>query len=194
MPSAKRTGLAIHPLTPDRWDDFKTLFGQNGGCAGCWCMWPRMGQTEWLAKKPVGTKWMMRAIVRKGPPPGLLAYAGDEPVGWCALAPREAYSRLQRSKIFAPVDGMPVWSVTCFFVRRDWRRRGVTAALLAETPRFVAANGGRMVEGYPFDVAKEQVPAFVHYGLLGAFRRAGFQEVARRSKHRPIVRKKAAAR
>lgn len=144
MPSGKRTGLAIHPLTPDRWDDFETLFGKSGGCAGCFCMWPRLSPAEWLAKKPV--------------------------------------------------DDSPVWSVTCFFVRRDWRRRGVTAALLAETPRFVAGSGGRMVEGYPFDVAKEQVPAFVHYGLLGAFRRAGFQEVARCSKHRPIDRKKAAAR
>ena len=54
-PSAKPP-LAIHPLTLDRWDDFETLFGKNGGCAGCWCMWPRMGQTEWHAKKPVETK------------------------------------------------------------------------------------------------------------------------------------------
>ena len=153
-----------------------------------------MGQTEWHAKKPVGTKRMMRALVRKGPPPGLLAYAGDEAVGWCALAPREAYSRLARSKIFAPVDDKAVWSVTCFFVRRDWRRRGVTTALLGEATRFVAANGGRIVEGYPFDVEKEQPAAFVHYGLLGAFESTGFREVARRSAHRPIVRKTASAR
>lgn len=186
--------LAIHPLTPDRWHDFEVLFGKNGACAGCWCMWPYLGQSEWLARKGDGTKRIMRARVKTGPPPGLLAYAGDEAVGWCALAPRERYPRLARSKIFAPVDDTPVWSVTCFFVRRDWRRRGVTVALLTEASRWVGAHGGRIVEGYPTDTDKEQPAAFVHQGLLGSFRRAGFQEVARRSKHRPIVRKKAVAR
>jgi len=194
MSPAKTPHLAIHPLTPRRWDDFETLFGKNGACAGCWCTWWRMGQSEWLAKKGDGTKRQMRALVKQGPPPGLLAYAGDEAVGWCALAPREDYPRLSRSKILAPVDDAPVWSVTCFFVRRDWRRRGVTVALLTGAARWVAAQGGRIVEGYPTDTDKEQPAAFVFHGLLGAFRRAGFREVARHSKTRPIVRRKAAGR
>jgi GNAT superfamily N-acetyltransferase len=136
----------------------------------------------------------MRAVVKKGPPPGLLAYAGDESVGWCAVAKREAYPRLARSKILAPVDDAPVWSVTCFFVRRDWRRRGVTVALLKGASRWVATQGGRILEGYPTDTRKEQPAAFVHHGLLGAFQRAGFREVGRRSATRPIVRRQAAAR
>ena len=192
MSPAKTSKLAIIPLTPDRWDDFETLFGKNGACAGCWCTWWRMGQSEWLAKKGDGTKRTMRALVKKGPPPGLLAYAGDEAVGWCAVAPREDYPRLSRSKILAPVDGAPVWSVTCFFVKRDWRRRGVTVALLKEATRWVAKRGGRLLEGYPTDTDEEQPAAFVYHGLLSAFRRAGFREVARRSKTRPIVRRKAA--
>ena len=182
---------AIHPLTPDRWADFEALFGKNGACTGCWCTWWRMGQSEWLATKGDGAKRTMRALVKKGPPPGLLAYANDEAVGWCALAPREDYPRLSRSKILAPVDDAPVWSVTCFFVRRDWRRQGVTVALLNEAARWVAKQGGRLLEGYPTDTDKEQPAAFVFHGLFGAFRRAGFREVARRSKSRPIVRKKA---
>ena len=194
MLPAKTPDVSIHPLTPDRWSDFEALFGKNGACAGCWCTWWRMSQSEWLAKKGDGTKRVMRALVKKGPPPGLLAYAGDQAVGWCALAPREKYPRLARSKILAPVDEAPVWSVTCFFVRRDWRHRGVTTALLVEAARFAGANGGRIVEGYPSDTDKEQPAAFVFHGLLGAFRRAGFREVARRSKHRPIVRRKAVAR
>jgi GNAT superfamily N-acetyltransferase len=193
MSPAKST-LAIHPLTPDRWDDFERLFGKNGACAGCWCQWPRMGQSEWLAKKGDGTKRMMRAIVKKGLPPGLLAYANDAAVGWCGVAPRESYARLARSRIFAPVDDKPVWSVSCFFVRRDWRRRGVTVALLDGAARWVGSLGGRIVEGYPHDTGKEEPAAFVHHGLLGAFRRAGFAEVARRSKHRPIVRRRVMAR
>ena len=112
MARAEAARLEIHPLTPDRWSDFETLFGKNGACAGCWCTWWQMGQSEWMREKGDGTKRRMRALVKKGPPPGLLAYAGREAVGWCAIAPRESYPRLARSKVLAPVDDSPVWSVT----------------------------------------------------------------------------------
>lgn len=184
--------LTVRPLTPDRWPDFEALFGKNGACAGCWCMWPRMGQKAWEAEKGEGTKKKMRALVKNGPPPGVLAYAGGEAVGWCGVGPRANYPRLARSRIFAPVDDEPVWSVTCLFVRRDWRQRGVSVALLDGAARWVASQGGRFVEGYPHDTKAIQPAAFVHHGILGAFRRAGFKEVARRSKHRPVVRRKAA--
>jgi GNAT superfamily N-acetyltransferase len=153
-----------------------------------------MGQSEWEAKKGEATKKMMKARVKQGPPPGLLAYAGGEAIGWCALGPRDRYSRLTRSKILAPVDEKPVWSVTCFFVRRDWRRKGVTVALLKEAARWVGRQGGRLLEGYPTDTDKTEPGAFVHHGLMSAFTQAGFREVARRSPRRPIVRRKAAAR
>lgn len=155
-------------------------------------MWWRMRQGEWEREKGAGTKRRFRALVKKGPPPGLIAYAGDEPVGWCAIGPRETYPRLARSRILAPVDDQPVWSVTCFFVRRDWRRRGVTVALLEEAVRFAGRTGARVVEGYPTDAPTTQPGAFVHHGLLAAFERAGYREVARRSRTRPIVRRKAA--
>jgi GNAT superfamily N-acetyltransferase len=189
MSTAKRNVLAIHPLTPERWADFEALFGANGACAGCWCTWWHLGQSEWIRTKGDGTKRMMRARVREGPPPGLLAFADGEAVGWCAVAPRADYPRLARSKILAPVDDRPVWSVTCFFVRRDWRRRGVSVALLDGAARWVSSRGGRIVEGYPTDTRREQPGAFVHHGLLRAFQRAKFREVARRSKTRPIVRR-----
>ena len=194
MSRPPRASLEFHPLTSDRWSDFEALFGEKGACAGCWCMWWRLGHAAWMAEKGAGTKKKMKAIVKKGPAPGLLAYADDEAVGWCAVAPRDDYPRLERSKILAPVDDKPVWSVTCFFVRRDWRKRGVTVALLKEATRWVAAQGGRILEGYPTDTDTDQPGAFVFHGLLSGFERAGFREVARRSKHRPIVRRKASAR
>lgn len=194
MAAAKTPKLVIRPLTPDRWGDFEALFGKNGACAGCWCTWWRMGQSEWMKAKGEGTKRRMRALVRKGPPPGLLAYADDEAVGWCALAPREDYERLSRSRVLAAVDEAPVWSVTCFFVRRDWRRRGVTVALLDGALRWVAGQGGSIVEGYPHDTEGDQPPVFVFHGLLSAFRRAGFREVARRGRRSPIVRRKVVLR
>lgn len=192
MSTSKAGALTIHPLTPERWGDFEALFGENGACAGCWCTWWQMSQSEWLATKGDGTKRKMRSRVKKGPPPGLLAYAGREAVGWCAVAPRGDYPRLARSKILAPVDDAPVWSITCFFVRRDWRLRGVTVALLDGASHWVASRGGLILEGYPTDTRKPQPGAFVHHGLLRAFQRAKFREVARRSETRPIVRRKAA--
>ena len=183
--------LTIRPLTPERWPDVEKLFGERGACGGCWCMWWRMAQSDWLREKGAGTKRRFRAVVRRGPPPGLLAYAGAEAVGWCAIAPRESHPRLARSRILARVDDAPVWSVTCFFVRKDWRRRGVTVALLRESARFAAGFGGRIVEGYPSDVDRPQPAAFVYHGLLPAFAAAGFEEVARRSRRRPVVRRAA---
>ena len=190
---AKRPAIVVRPLTADRWNDLETLFGDRGACAGCWCMWWRMGQSEWERAKGAATKRKFHALVAKGPPPGLLAYAGRMPVGWCAIAPRASYPRLARSRVLAPVDAKPVWSVTCFFVDRAWRRRGITVELLKAAAKFAGREGGSLVEGYPTDTDRIEPGAFVHHGLLSAFRRAGFAEVARRSPRRPIVRRRAGA-
>jgi GNAT superfamily N-acetyltransferase len=177
------------PLTAARWKDFERLFGPRGACAGCWCMWWRLTAKEFERRKGTSNKRAMKALVRRGDVPGILAYAGEEAVGWCAAAPREAYARLRRSRILRPVDDADVWSVVCFFVAKDWRRRGVTTALLRAATKYVRSRGGKIVEGYPVEPAKGKVPdAFAYPGLAGAFKAAGFVEVARRSPTRPIMR------
>ncbi|MBN2170907.1 MAG: GNAT family N-acetyltransferase [Candidatus Krumholzibacteriota bacterium] len=154
-------------------------------------MWYRQSRREFEARKGEGNRRSMQALVAAGEEPGLLAYAGGEPVGWCAVAPRERYPRLAGSRILKPVDGQPVWSVVCFFVRKDWRGRGVTRALLDAAVDFVRARGGRIVEGYPVEPKKGRLPdAFAYHGLATAFRKAGFREVARRSPTRPIMRRR----
>ncbi len=136
-----------------------------------------------------GNKAAQKAIVESRRVPGLLAYSGREPVGWVAVEPRDQYPRLARSRILAPVDGQPVWSVTCFFTRRDHRGRGVTVELLKACVAHVRKHGGKIVEGYPTEPKGGQLPApFVYTGLASAFRAAGFTEVARRSDTRPIFR------
>jgi GNAT superfamily N-acetyltransferase len=77
--------------------------------------------------------------VRKGPPPGILAYVEGEAVAWCAVAPREAYGQLARSRVLKPIDAEPVWSVSCVFVERAYRRRGVSVALLRAAGKFAAS-------------------------------------------------------
>lgn len=176
-------------LVAARWKDFERLFGPRGACAGCWCMWWRLTAKEFESRKGASNKRAMKALVRRGNVPGILAYAGEEAVGWCAVAPREAYPRLSRSRILRPVDDAGVWSVVCFFIGKHWRRKGLTVALIRAAVDFVKSRGGTVVEGYPVEPTKGKVPdAFAYPGLAGAFKAAGFVEVARRSPTRPIMR------
>jgi GNAT superfamily N-acetyltransferase len=111
-------------------------------------------------------------------------------VGWCAVAPRAAYGGLARSRVLKPVDEEPVWSVTCFYVARDHRRRGITVGLLGAAAELAAKRGAKLIEGYPVEPKGGESPdAWVYTGLAGAFRKAGFREVARRSPTRPIMRR-----
>jgi GNAT superfamily N-acetyltransferase len=181
--------LTILPLTSDRWSDFVRLFGKNGACAGCWCMWWRLPRAEWVKGKGEGNKRAIQKLVKSGAVPGVLAYFDNEPVGWCAIAPRADYPRLANSRTLQPVDDQPVWSISCFFVARPFRRRGATIELLEAAVEFARKRGGKIVEGYAVEPKKEQADAFVYTGLASAFRKAGFKEVARRSPTRPIMRR-----
>jgi GNAT superfamily N-acetyltransferase len=151
-------------------------------------MWWRLSRAQWVKGKGAGNKRAMRKLVQAGAVTGLLAYADGQPVGWCAMAPRTDYPRLANSRTLQPVDNQPVWSVTCFFVARSWRRRGVTVELLKAAVEVAGQHGARIVEGYPVEPKKDQPDAFVYPGLASAYLKAGFKEVLRRSPSRPIMR------
>jgi GNAT superfamily N-acetyltransferase len=183
--------IEFHPLTLARWKDFEALFGERGACGGCWCMFPRLRRTDFQRQKGAANKKAMRRIVQSGPPPGLVAYADGQPVGWCALAPRETYPVLANSRILKPVDGRPVWSVVCFFVAKPYRRRGLSVRLLDAATNYARKQDARIVEGYPVEPKTEarSPDVFVWTGLASAFRKAGFEEAVRRSPTRPIMRR-----
>jgi GNAT superfamily N-acetyltransferase len=181
--------LTFQPVTPDRWRDVEKLFGERGACAGCWCMYWRMKRSDFDAKRGQGTKRALKKLVTQERVPGLLAYAEGEPIGWCSVAPREEFPVLENSRILKRVDDKPVWSVVCFFVARPHRRKGITVELLKAAVEYAGRCGAKIIEGYPVEPKKDNVaPVFVYTGIASAFRRAGFQEVARRSETRPIMR------
>jgi GNAT superfamily N-acetyltransferase len=152
-------------------------------------MFWRLTRSEFEKRKGEGNRRAFRTIVASGAEPGVLAYAGGEPVGWCAVAPRADYPALERSRVLAPVDDEPVWSVSCFFVARANRGQGVSVQLLKAAAEFARRRGAKILEGYPVESRSGKMPdAFAWTGLPGTFRRAGFSEVARRSKTRPIMR------
>ena len=187
--SESLTDLEIHPLTPERWPDFETLFGPRGAYAGCWCMWWRLPRKEFTRLQGAGTHAALKGIVDSGAPTGLLAYRDGQPVGWIAVAPREDYSSLENSRTLKRVDDQPVWSITCFFINRKVRRRGLTAALIEAACAHAARLGARIIEAYPVETGEKAPPVSTYMGKITTFRNAGFVEVARFTPRQPILRK-----
>jgi GNAT superfamily N-acetyltransferase len=181
--------LKIHPLTLPRWDDFEMLFGEHGAYGGCWCMWWRSTRREFEARQGDGNRLAMRAIVQAGQVPGILAYEGQMPVGWCSVAPRETYGSLERSPVLKRLDEQPVWSLVCLFVARKARGRGIGEALIRGALEYVRGQGGELVEAYPTLPRKAHLPPVSSFmGVLAMFSRAGFIECACPSRSKVIMR------
>jgi GNAT superfamily N-acetyltransferase len=187
--SSDDVSLAFAPVTPDRWDDLERLFGPRGACGGCWCMHWRQTRTEQSLGKGEPNRQALHAIVASGETPGILAYDDGTPVGWCAIAPRAAYPALARSRTLKPVDDEPVWSLTCLFVARQYRRRGLSSALIAAAVEYAGSQGAGIVEAYPVVPLTPRMPdPNAWTGIVSTFQALGFIEVARHSSTRPIVR------
>lgn len=183
--------VEIRPATPERWPDLEALFGDRGACGGCWCMHWRRQAAAYEAAKGEGNRAALKERIETGSaPPGVLAYVAGEVAGWCSVGPRSEFVRLERSRILAPVDDEPVWSIVCFFVDRRHRGRGLSRRLVEAAVELAAGHGASIVEAYPVEPKQESMPpVFAFTGLASAFLAAGFREVERRSPTRPIMRR-----
>lgn len=181
------TKLTFAPASPERWDDIEQLFGPRGACAGCWCMFWRQSRSDFHKNAGAGNKRAFRKLIDGGTVPGIIAYAGDTPVGWCAIEPKQSYESLLRSKA-KKVDDQPCWSVTCFYVDKAWRKQGVTGALLDAAVKHARKQGADLIEGYPIDTQGEVVAFSSYLGMAQVFRRAGFVEAARPTANHPVMR------
>ncbi len=183
------TSLRIVPLTPNLWPALEDLFGERGACNGCWCMYWRIGSA--YRKRPRETnKAAFQKVVAKGPPPGLIAFDGELAVGWCQLTPREALPWLDRS--WVRLGNRRVWSISCFYVRIGYRRRGITAALIKAAEETAHGAGAAALEAYPLD--RSLSPSSTSTGFVSTFKRAGFKVVAHRTPPRPVMRLELKAR
>jgi GNAT superfamily N-acetyltransferase len=179
--------FTVHPLTPDLWPALEDLFGKGGASNGCWCMYWRIG-SGYYKRAREKNKMALRQIVKHGPPPGLLAFDGDRAVGWCQLTPREDLPWLAQARFFERVDDAPVWSLSCFYVRRGYRKQGVMSALIAAALQAAKRLRAPAVEAYPVDTARPESTSNLFTGTVSTFLRAGFKVVARRVPARPILR------
>jgi GNAT superfamily N-acetyltransferase len=184
---ASRTGedLAIRPLTSDLWPALQDLFGVLGACNGCWCMYWRIG-ASYRRRSREDNRADFQAVVESGPPPGLLAFDDDLAVGWCQVTPRDALPFMDRAWRLPRVDDLPVWSLSCLYVRKGFRRRGITTALISAALDVARRAGAPALEAYPFDAAVS--PSASGTGYASTFARLGFRTVARRVLPRPIMR------
>jgi GNAT superfamily N-acetyltransferase len=178
--------LDIRPLTPDLWPALEDLFGKKGACNGCWCMYWRIG-AAYRKRSGAKNRAAFRKIVKGGPPPGLLAFDGDFPVGWCQLTPRSALPWLDSRSRFKRIDDAAVWAISCFYVRIGYRKRGVTSALIAAAIKVAKRAKAPQLEAYPLDATK--TPSASGTGYVSTFARAGFKIVDCHLPPRPIMRR-----
>lgn len=153
-------------------------------------MWFRVANAEFHARGSDGNRSALRVLVQSGRVPGLVAYRDGEPVGWCSVAPRTDYPRLERSVVAKAVDDEPVWSLVCLYVVPGHRRTGVSRELVRAACAHAARNGAGIVEAYPVDDADGRVPSGTAYhGVVSLLADEGFSEVARRLPKRPVMRR-----
>lgn len=177
--------FAIQPLTPELWPAFEDLFDEQWPVGRCWCMYWRIGN-EYTRRPRAANKTAFCELVTSGPPPGLLALDGDLAVGWCQLTPRDALPWLDHTWRLKRVDAVPVWSLSCFYVRKGYRKRGVTSALITAALEAARRAGAPALEAYPLDA--KLTPSASSTGYVSTFKRAGFKILARHVAPRPIMR------
>lgn len=188
-------GLRVVPAGEAPFSDVAAVFGTRGDPARCWCQWYKLRGAEWNEAGDDELRDRLAAqLAESGPGPGLLAYDGETPVGWCAVEPRTGLVRLRYSPVGSATpdhdfDDTSVWAVTCFVVPRAYRRRGVGQHLAAAAVEYARANGARVLEAYAVDPSAHTKPpaAELFPGTVSMFDAAGFVEVARPKPHRVVM-------
>lgn len=167
------------PINTANWSDFEALMESKGAPHNCWCTaWIDVEKKNKKAEKPE-KKASMRKRIASGIPVGLLAYSKDEAIGWCAVAPRETYRPLGGDETKAQV-----WSVVCFFIKRDFRRQGLSNLMLREAIIYATGQGAKYLEGYP--VAKGS-PSYRFMGFKPTFEKADFKYIKNAGTRRHVM-------
>ena len=183
-------------------DALQSVFGTRGAAATCQCQRYKLRPRESFGSFPAEERALrLRDQTNCGErdaatTSGLIAWLGEEPVGWCAVEPRNAYIGLTRV-YRVPWEGRAedksdasVWAVTCVFTRAGYRRRGISSALVRAAVDFARQRGARALEGYPMltepgvEIAWDEI----HVGSRSTFASAGFTEASRPTTRRVVMR------
>ena len=194
--------IVIAPATADRFDDAEHALTGGGDGASCQCQWWMMPDAEFQQLSTDQRRELLRNEMREETPPGLIATVAGTAAGWVRVGPRPTQPRLARTRAIAPgmqgdLEDAQVWAVTCFVVRREYRRQGLADSLLRAALSFATDAGAEALEGYPVDTdapsttgateRRRRPSNGLYHGTLSMFERAGFHEVARPQPHRAVV-------
>lgn len=185
--------IRFEELRPDSWPAVERLFGPNGACAGCWCMYWRRAPSHqaWKEMQGAGAKEAFKDLIQKGRAHGVLAFDGDDPVGWCSFGPRRDFPVLENSKNYKRNDTSNVWSITCFFIHRKWRRKGLSRGLLRAAIGIMKMQNVKIIEGYPATETKDGQrlsSGSAWNGPIKIYEELGFKIVQSDNPLKPLVR------
>ena len=196
------TALTIVPANEASFEDLQTVFGPRGAAAYCQCQRYKLQPKEAFSKFPVEERaFRLRQQTDCGHPKakttsGLVAYLDGEPVGWCAVEPRPAYTGLLRNNR-VPWEGRDedkqdetVWAVTCVFVRAGFRSKRIAYALAEAAVDHARRRGARALEAYPIvaEPGKQITWDEIHVGSPSIFEAAGLILVHQPTKRRRVLR------
>lgn len=166
----------VRPVSTENWKDFELLFESPGAPHYCWCMVWR--SREGTTGKSSGKETMKKNIF-KNVPVGLLAYAANEPVAWCSVAPRETYKYLGGDE-----SKDNVWSLVCFFIKREFRGKGISKLLVQEAKNYARVSGAEFLEAYP---VMPDSRSYRFMGMVPVFRKLGFKYVKKAGSKRHVM-------
>ncbi len=182
------TPFAVKSLSPSTWPDFAALVERhNGVWGGCWCLefHPEGKQRDAQRRQKKEQR------VLNGTAHAALVYDGNTCVGWCQFGTPEEVPRIKHLRVYsAGLEALPDWRITCFFVDKAYRGKGVSSVALGAALEQIARLGGGTVESYPEDVAEREVSAsFLYNSRLSMFERQGFKRLRRLGKNHWVVGK-----
>ena len=182
---------AIRPLDASTWDAFARLAEKHNGMGfgGCWCTWfhSREGRPE----GEMGRPWKER-LVREGKAHAAVVFDGDAAVAWCQYGSPEELPRIYHRKEWeAGLTGEPpAYRITCIFVDRDYRRKGVAGVALRGALDLIAKAGGGVVEGYPQDTQGKKISAsFLYNTTRSLYEQTGFSYDRPKGKNHCVMRR-----
>jgi GNAT superfamily N-acetyltransferase len=182
-------GFEVRPLEESTWPDFARLVeSQNGVWGGCWCMAfheEGVGRGRTAAQN----RSDKQCRVQEGRAHAALVYDGPDCIGWCQFGATGELPRIKHGRAYrAGLDALPDWRITCFYVHKQHRRRGVAAAALAGALREIARLGGGTVESYPEDAqGRSPSSSFLHNGTAAMFESQGFRRTRQLGKNHWVV-------
>lgn len=169
--------LRIEPLTEPQIEDFAAVVNPNHRQKHCWCLSHRLSAQEIRERGGEDRYEAMCSLAREKIAPGVIAYLGDQPVGWCSISPRAQIPKLENSKLIRPVDDLMVWSIICMVVRGGYRRRGVNRQMVLGALDYAKSLGAPAVEAYPVDPDGRMDLTMAFVGTRTMFEEVGFEVV-----------------